>query len=76
MVKFQFPSNGKVFPNDYESSVEYTMGKVSIPFKREGISEQRALLVQGSVPVLVSIPFKREGISELKRLCIKRYSKK
>ena len=61
--KFQFPSNGKAFPNQYEKMVthpfvrfnslqtgrhfrtpnlnrcSYTAYQVSIPFKREGISE-------------------------------------
>ncbi len=44
---FQFPSNGKVFPN---SSSWWTgrrrSSQVSIPFKREGVSEQHPLRTQ------------------------------
>ena len=39
--KFQFPSNGKVFPNNWRTS--WTIRGhylVSIPFKREGLSER------------------------------------
>ncbi len=39
-VKFQFPSNGKVFPNNGEFLRESHSTRVSIPFKREGLSEQ------------------------------------
>ena len=39
--EFQFPSNGKVFPNAQlqETPNETGNDNVSIPFKREGISE-------------------------------------
>ncbi len=37
---------------------------VSIPFKREGLSERYALSFSPFSPILVSIPFKREGLSE------------
>ena len=37
---------------------------VSIPFKREGLSELN-LLASPDAPPMVSIPFKREGLSEL-----------
>ena len=38
---------------------------VSIPFKREGISERLPMMLVVKLVTLVSIPFKREGISEL-----------
>ena len=38
---FQFPSNGKVFPNVSKKTLPAcTVIKVSIPFKREGVSER------------------------------------
>ena len=37
---------------------------VSIPFKREGVSE-RTQKISNPQSVSVSIPFKREGVSEL-----------
>ena len=40
-TEFQFPSNGKDFPNGYWSHYEGVgQPSVSIPFKREGLSEQ------------------------------------
>ena len=36
---FQFPSNGKDFPNAYLEVIDFEPFKVSIPFKREGLSE-------------------------------------
>ncbi len=38
---------------------------VSIPFKREGLSEHESKDASGIRIVHVSIPFKREGLSEL-----------
>ena len=61
---FQFPSNGKGFPNLGCLAVAACDEKVSIPFKRERLSERKKL----SLVVLkkfVSIPFKRERLSEL-----------
>ena len=63
---FQFPSNGKVFLNlnDSLAEVETARKNVSIPFKREGLSEpkpEKKSVGRNSV----SIPFKREGLSEL-----------
>ena len=37
---------------------------VSIPFKREGLSERKSRDWSDGTPGLVSIPFKREGLSE------------
>ena len=37
--KFQFPSNGKVFPNVCFRHFRHRHFRVSIPFKREGLSE-------------------------------------
>ena len=63
-AEFQFPSNGKVFPNCQAVSSFFRFNKVSIPFKREGVSE---LKWPGGIEAFlsVSIPFKREGVSEL-----------
>ena len=45
-IWFQFPSNGKVFPNKSELKAEIKRrGIVSIPFKREGLSEHLSNLV-------------------------------
>ena len=41
-IEFQFPSNGKDFPNEASSSVPHPIIPVSIPFKREGLSEPDA----------------------------------
>ena len=64
MKVFQFPSNGKVFPNSTNHRRERNpRSMVSIPFKREGLSE-RMFDYPRTTEVLVSIPFKREGLSE------------
>ena len=69
-VKFQFPSNGKDFPNGIGIIDMSAIGTVSIPFKREGLSEQVLFYLQRN-SFLVSIPFKREGLSELEGyLCL------
>ncbi len=39
--------------------------EVSIPFKREGLSERKETDYSRDPFCLVSIPFKREGLSEL-----------
>ena len=38
--------------------------KVSIPFKREGLSERFTTITNLTAHFAVSIPFKREGLSE------------
>ena len=66
-IMFQFPSNGKAYLNSRSSRVRIslaTANTVSIPFKRESISEHRQRQSQRRAPPLVSIPFKRESISE------------
>ncbi len=70
-MMFQFPSNGKVFPN-WEDMRPLKRGRtVSIPFKREGLSEQE-LQEEYEVKVsFVSIPFKREGLSEPRMVLIR-----
>ena len=45
---FQFPSNGKDFPNKIYSIWNPAEGQVSIPFKREGLSEHLAGLLTGN----------------------------
>ena len=61
---FQFPSNGKGFPNNYTNKSENRATGVSIPFKREGLSELALFVSLAVVGCGVSIPFKREGLSE------------
>ena len=67
MAVFQFPSNGKDFPNAKRKRLAQkaeVLKRVSIPFKREGLSELETYHAAG-VWKKVSIPFKREGLSEL-----------
>ena len=68
LYRFQFPSNGKDFPNEQDSIVHSTENvTVSIPFKREGLSELTRMRYNNDFDYyVVSIPFKREGLSELK----------
>ena len=62
---FQFPSNGKDFPNLGSSYILNSFViTVSIPFKREGLSEQKETHMSTYQVSRVSIPFKREGLSE------------
>ena len=91
-TEFQFPSNGKGFPNrKFQRSCKTDLGfnslqtgkafrtifyifrigffeeNVSIPFKRERLSELKDLTWRRvRVGTLVSIPFKRERLSEQK----------
>ena len=37
---------------------------VSIPFKREGVSQEVGMALMLTFPISVSIPFKREGVSQ------------
>ncbi len=63
--RFQFPSNGKVFPNEFDSGMKPDpITLVSIPFKREGLSEREDGIEEIRRITVVSIPFKREGLSE------------
>ena len=45
-IAFQFPSNGKVFLNSRNQFAEHLGIKVSIPFKREGLSEHVVLCIE------------------------------
>ena len=89
-IQFQFPSNGKDFPNSQTTelgsrsnsfgfnslqtgrtfrTVSVLLQKkrcrtVSIPFKREGLSERYKIVKSMAKLYSVSIPFKREGLSE------------
>ena len=63
--KFQFPSNGKGLSELKLFMPQPTIQKVSIPFKREGLSERWTLMAILISVTRVSIPFKREGLSEL-----------
>ena len=62
--KFQFPSNGKVYPKGEGEVWVEKFYNVSIPFKRESISKvaQSRAGIRGGMKV--SIPFKRESISK------------
>ena len=65
IVVFQFPSNGKDFPNVLATFGMAGCDEVSIPFKREGLSERVVTASEPEEETFVSIPFKREGLSEL-----------
>ena len=56
-IEFQFPSNGKVFPNGEKKPHSFPfLPSVSIPFKREGISEQHPLRTQSQCGLKLPIP--------------------
>ena len=60
---FQFPSNGKAYLNETGLDISDVLGSVSIPFKRESVSELETGF--GTIRhTRVSIPFKRESVSE------------
>ena len=61
---FQFPSNGKAYPKWANRQSASICWRVSIPFKREGISKAMQRIQLWFKTVQVSIPFKREGISK------------
>ena len=65
-LKFQFPSNGKGFPNEMDVVKMFFRILVSIPFKRERLSEHSQFFHQRLL-TRVSIPFKRERLSEQRR---------
>ena len=66
--RFQFPSNGKVFPNpNTKHPGHFCRGQFQFPSNGKVFPNGR--LDKYCDPVIdVSIPFKREGISELKKL--------
>ena len=74
MVKFQFPSNGKVYLDVGSNGQNDGTNYVSIPFKREGVSGHE-IIDSLNDPELVSIPFKREGVSGLVIGAVVRYRK-
>ncbi len=63
---FQFPSNGKAYLNLHQfGDGRSPHRRVSIPFKRESVSEHESLQEGGDYDCpTVSIPFKRESVSE------------
>ena len=65
-LMFQFPSNGKGFPNRKDKFAKLLRSaKVSIPFKRERLSELEIRKIDKDDDWNeVSIPFKRERLSE------------
>ena len=67
-LTFQFPSNGKVYHKALLFAPVATTtaeeGEVSIPFKREGVSQAILSAHTGANLEKVSIPFKREGVSQ------------
>ena len=63
--KFQFPSNGKAYLNrNTNIGLMPKRDCVSIPFKRESVSEPKNERIANAAEVNVSIPFKRESVSE------------
>ena len=62
--EFQFPSNGKGFPNWLQGFEAVLSERVSIPFKRERLSEPIHISELTPEVRSVSIPFKRERLSE------------
>ena len=62
IVKFQFPSNGKVYCKNFDSDNKAAVKWVSIPFKREGVLQVNCRDLAAESPQPVSIPFKREGV--------------
>ena len=69
LIKFQFPSNGKGYLNVWTTSYPRCLPRlvsVSIPFKRERVSQFEAKRNPHNNPDEVSIPFKRERVSQSK----------
>ena len=65
---FQFPSNGKGYLKKKIAGLEVTIltPKVSIPFKRERVSQADYVGSDGGICwEKVSIPFKRERVSQV-----------
>ena len=65
--KFQFPSNGKVYLKSKIDSLTSCLEIVSIPFKRESVSQVTKSTVSYTC-TCVSIPFKRESVSQAIKL--------
>ena len=64
ILGFNSLQTGKAFRTPKECEDAIRLLQVSIPFKRERLSELLSLPL-GLKPTLVSIPFKRERLSEL-----------
>ena len=65
-ISFNSLQTGRTFRTKRKKSVVMLQGwQVSIPFKREGLSEQMKTYSFFKGNLKVSIPFKREGLSEL-----------
>ena len=62
---FQFPSIGKVHPNEMKSTLDALKCQVSIPFNRESPSKLQTQSHHGEEGEKVSIPFNRESPSKL-----------
>ena len=62
--RFQFPSNGKAYPKDQKAVNAQETANVSIPFKRESVSQGNATKLNKEEGPKVSIPFKRESVSQ------------
>ena len=56
---FQFPSNGKAYPKEVVEKTKDTAEKVSIPFKREGISKDYA--DRGTLDLDIAFQFPSNG---------------
>ncbi len=59
--RFQFPSNGKGFPNDFYSWCDCLIKPVSIPFKRERLSERVNALFALILQSLFQFPSNGKG---------------
>ena len=65
IAMFQFPSNGKAYHKaNRQETLLRANRKVSIPFKRERVSQVGATTPCNQVHFEVSIPFKRESVSQ------------
>ena len=62
--QFQFPSNGKAYHKAERLGRKWIGIDVSIPFKRESVSQVKIHDAFPCEPFEVSIPFKRESVSQ------------
>ena len=63
-IVFQFPSNGKAYLKLWSVWANLQRYRVSIPFKRESVSQAKKGEIDESTKCKVSIPFKRESVSQ------------
>ena len=66
-IRFQFPSNGKVYLKKVGVDPYSILLWVSIPFKRESGSQAYKNFYTRAEGLCVSIPFKRESVSQVQR---------